>query len=110
VTGEIANLAGDREILKVPGIFFVPSMDTHAYPGRGLSLSQLVFALNEELKRVAYSPSYVAKDHCSLVREFLRNDTLTSSTGSPLITFLNSPKIPQQRWQLSPNGGTPSFA
>jgi hypothetical protein len=34
-------------------------MDTHAYPGRGLSLSQLIFALNEELKRVAYSPMYV---------------------------------------------------
>ena len=26
-------------------------MDTEAYPGKGLSLSQLVFALNEELKR-----------------------------------------------------------
>ena len=35
-------------------------MNTHSYPGRGLSLSQLVFALNEELKRVAYSPLYVA--------------------------------------------------
>jgi hypothetical protein len=34
-------------------------MDTDAYPGEGLSLSQLIFALNEELKRVAYSPSYV---------------------------------------------------
>jgi hypothetical protein len=32
-------------------------MDTQIYPGRGLSLSQLVFALNQELKRVAYSPS-----------------------------------------------------
>ena len=36
------------------------SMNTHAYPGKDLSLSQLVFALNEELKRVAHSPSYVA--------------------------------------------------
>ena len=35
-------------------------MNMHSYPGRGLSLSQLVFALNEELKRVAYSPLYVA--------------------------------------------------
>ena len=32
-------------------------MDANTYPGRGLSLSQLVFALNEELKRVTYSPS-----------------------------------------------------
>jgi len=30
-----------------------PQMTIHAYPGQGLSLSQLVFALNEELKRVA---------------------------------------------------------
>ena len=34
-------------------------MDMHIYPGRGLSLSQLVFALNKELKRVAYSPLWV---------------------------------------------------
>jgi hypothetical protein len=33
------------------------------YPGQGLSISQLVFALNEELKRTAYSPSYVAKHY-----------------------------------------------
>ena len=39
------------------------------YPGRGLSLQQLVFALSEELKRVAYSPSYVATN--SLKNEFL---------------------------------------
>ena len=40
----------------------ISQMDTHTYPGRGLSLSQLVFALNEELKRVAYSPMYVAEE------------------------------------------------
>ncbi|KAF9652215.1 hypothetical protein BDM02DRAFT_3183927 [Thelephora ganbajun] len=33
-------------------------MDTRAYPGQGLSLSQLVFALNEEVKRVAYCSSF----------------------------------------------------
>ncbi|KAF9784368.1 hypothetical protein BJ322DRAFT_844594 [Thelephora terrestris] len=33
-------------------------MDAHNYPGRGLSISQLLFALNEELKRVAYSPPF----------------------------------------------------
>ena len=35
-------------------------MSTKTYPGKGLSLSQLVFALNEELKRTAGCPSYVA--------------------------------------------------
>ena len=34
-------------------------MDTHTYPGKGLSLSQLVFALNEELRRTVYPPLYV---------------------------------------------------
>jgi len=37
----------------------VSFMDAKPYPGRGFSLSQLVFALNEELKRTAYSPSCV---------------------------------------------------
>jgi len=37
------------------------SMNVHSYPGKDLSLSQLAFALNEELKRTAYSPTYVAK-------------------------------------------------
>ena len=36
------------------------SMSVHSDPGKDLSLSQLIFALNEELKRAAYSPSYVA--------------------------------------------------
>ena len=34
-------------------------MDTQTYPGKGLSPLQLVFALNEELKRAVDSPSYV---------------------------------------------------
>jgi len=34
-----------------------PQMAIHAYSGQGLSLSQLVFALNEELKRIAYCSS-----------------------------------------------------
>ena len=38
-------------------------MDTRDYPGQDLSLSQLIFALNEEVKRVAFSPSYVWYDH-----------------------------------------------
>jgi len=47
---------------------FPSPMDTCTYPGKGLSLSQLVFALNEELKHAAYSPLYVAKDHYGLAR------------------------------------------
>ena len=46
--------------------FHPDPMDTRTYPGKGLSLSQLVFALKEELKHVAYSPLYVAKDHYGL--------------------------------------------
>ena len=34
-------------------------MDASAYPGKGLSLPQLVFILNQELRRTAYSPLYV---------------------------------------------------
>jgi hypothetical protein len=47
------------------------SMNAH-YPGKGLSLSQLTFALNEELGRTAYSPSYVVKYH--LIHEILSNN------------------------------------
>lgn len=39
--------------------FSTRSMDMETYPGKGLSLPQLVFALNKELERTAYSPSYV---------------------------------------------------
>jgi hypothetical protein len=38
-------------------------MGTQSHPGKGLSLSQLAFALNEELKRTAYSSLYVTDDH-----------------------------------------------
>jgi hypothetical protein len=41
----------------------IPSMNTKTYPGQGLSISQLIFALNEKLKQTAYSLSYVTKDH-----------------------------------------------
>jgi hypothetical protein len=40
-----------------------PPMTGQTYPGQGLSLSQLIFALNEELKRKAYSPSYVVNNY-----------------------------------------------
>jgi hypothetical protein len=42
-------------------MFSISQTDMNTYPGRGLSLSQLVFALNEELKRVAYSPMHVER-------------------------------------------------
>ena len=86
-----------------------PSMNAHTYPGKGLSLSQLVFALNEELKRVAYSPLYVAKYHHELACEVLSNDTPVSSTAPPSTMFLNSRVIFRLRWQTSASGGTPSF-
>lgn len=41
---------------------FILSMSSQTHPGKGLSVSQLIFALSEELKCAAYSPSYV-KDH-----------------------------------------------
>ena len=41
-------------------------MDTYSYPGRGLSLSKLIYALSEELKHAAYSPLYVANGHFGL--------------------------------------------
>lgn len=47
-------------------------MDTQTYPSSAFSLPELVFALNEELEHTAYSPSYVPKYHCGLVREVLR--------------------------------------
>ena len=46
-----------------PAPTYIAPMSTQDYPGKGLSLSQLIFALNEELKLTAYSSSYVAKVH-----------------------------------------------
>lgn len=44
-------------------------MDTDTHPGSELSLSQLVFALNNELKRTIFSPSCVAKNNPTPVAE-----------------------------------------
>ncbi|KAF9783944.1 hypothetical protein BJ322DRAFT_1219491 [Thelephora terrestris] len=44
-------------------------MNTHNYPGRGLSIPQLLFALNEELKRVAYSPTFTLEAVSQLDRD-----------------------------------------
>ena len=38
-----------------------PTMNTQSYPGQGLTIPQLLFALNEELKRAIHSPSCVEK-------------------------------------------------
>ena len=57
-------------------------MDTGTHPGKGLSLSQLVFALNEELKHAAYSPLCVTKVHHGHPREVLKDDALISATRS----------------------------
>ena len=43
-----------------PSLFCSPTK-TGNHPGHDLSLSQLIFALNQELKRTAYSPSYVTE-------------------------------------------------
>ena len=52
-------------------------MNTQTYPGKGLSLSQLIFALNQELKIAVYSPSYVAKDYrCQRSADFDYSFTL----------------------------------
>ena len=52
-------------------------MDTQAYPGKDLSLSQLFFALDGELKRTMGSSSYVAGDQLSIVAG--ESSTLTCS-------------------------------
>lgn len=40
----------------------IACMDVKNHPGNGLSLSQLVFALNQELERASRSPLCVARD------------------------------------------------
>ena len=59
---------------------FTPTTNTGTHPGYGLSLSQLIFALNQELKRTAYSPSYVTElatsfeQHTDLLCSFTFDD------------------------------------
>ena len=84
----------------------VSPMDACTYPGGSLSLSQLLFVLNEELKRVAHSPSYVAKGHFGLSRI----DVLITSAASPWSQSLNSTGMPQARWQPSASGRTLSLS
>ena len=62
-----------------PAVRFVLPMNTQTHPGQGLSLSQLIFAFNEELKCTAYYSPYVSKDKRGLVRDALETDLLTFS-------------------------------
>ena len=61
------------------------STDTHTYPGKGLSLSELIFALNEELKHTTYPPLYVER-YSELVEERRTNQpgSMTSDEVSQL--------------------------
>ncbi|KAF9783898.1 hypothetical protein BJ322DRAFT_1109745 [Thelephora terrestris] len=71
-------------------------MDAHNYPGRGLSLSQLVFALNEELKRVAPSPLITLEAFSQLDRDAsnalatIREWTLGARGGVPVQNVASS--------------------
>ena len=87
-----------------PIIISVPSMDIPTYPGKGLSLSQLVFALNEELKHATNS-SLCVMSHCS---GLIESDALTIPAASPQMGFVNSSGTFRTRFQSSASGRTPS--
>ena len=55
----LPQMKGDAQDSAFSPTSFAIPVDTQTYPGKGLSLSQLAFALNQELKRTAYSPSCV---------------------------------------------------
>ena len=57
VPDPLSETTSDRPDLAAPSTSSIPSMNSQTYPGQGLSVFQLLFALNEELKRVAFSPS-----------------------------------------------------
>ena len=98
----------DRHTFLSPSTFSIPTMTPPSYPGKGLSLSQLAFALNEELKRSAYSPLYVADDVPGLALAGHKERCSDLLTDSPLRIFPKSTRMSQQRWQTSASGGTPS--
>ena len=82
-----------------------PSMDAQTYPGQGLSIPQLVFALKRELRRAAYSPSYVVTvDSTTRPKSDIRTSTATAST-----TPLNWIRISRPSWRLFVNGETHLF-
>lgn len=79
-------------------------MATDIYPGKGLSLSQLAFALNEELRRVTHSPPCVTKDSHGLAQG---RSTDSICPASPWIRFLNWTGTFRLHSQPSESGGTP---
>jgi len=94
-------------------------MDTRAHPGKGLSLPQLVFALNAELKDMAYSPSQFgtprderrATDRPSLNFDQVRDSRLNIEDSSGTLkmifsSFLTLQKISRLLRQPSTSGGT----
>ena len=48
----------------------IPPMDTCTYPGKGLSLPQLLFALNEELSNLGHPLPYVERELFKLFKEW----------------------------------------
>ena len=68
-------------------------MDAQTYPGQGLTLPQLVFAMKQELSRTAYAPSYVTQVHYGPHKEALEIDFLTSSVAIASTRFLNWTRI-----------------
>ena len=89
-----------------PSSFTNTLMDAQTYPGRGLSLSQLTFALNEELKRAAHSPPYVANSR--FCPDCLKYDMLIAFADSPWRRSPNSTKMLQSHLQPFASGRTHS--
>lgn len=79
-------------------------MNTDIYPGKGLSLSQLVSALNEELRRVTNASLCVARYHSGLGRGVDRFAALPSTW------LLNSTRMFRPHLQPSASGRTPLSA
>lgn len=84
----------------------VLSVDSDAYPGRGLSLPQLAFALNKELGRATHSSLCVTK-HTRQSSTRSRAKYLHSFTWT---RFLNSSVTLQTRLQPPASGRTPFAA
>ena len=69
----------ERYCTHLPSTPAISLMDTHTYPGRGLSLSQLILALNKELKHATCSPLYVTTERSLYL---LENDMLVATADS----------------------------
>jgi hypothetical protein len=76
----------------------IPPMNTPDYPGKGLSLPQLIFALNEELRRAAYPTLCVVKERSERIR------LLTTPLASTWTRSLDSNATFRPHLWLSVNG------